>query len=364
MTLGPFPNEDNRGIEKEFIPTAVLSMEPVENIYGDRTTWNVMRQIFVRTNLNDYYGHFGENPPGNPERVCAYAVTTLIAPEEENGYLEIAGTDVVRIWLNGIPITTGPLKLSEKPQRRRIELRRGDNPLLVQSCEEIGSWYFDVRVTDDDGNDLESVRSAGRLPRKQPPPPPQAADDVSEASLQLVEGFFEVLAFQHSQENYGDYRGGTMSWWAYSDDSDPNIIWQTAAAAAQRRSAVAFTASMGGGPSTGELSVNGERVLSFDISQTLGDRVWKEGEWELRYVYRSPAAGNSGYFLLLAPGSAVGAGESLELRVTIGPSDQKTWFMIKDYNDTASYEHLSGDAILAGKASDWETLDEDPTETP
>ena len=59
-----------------------------------------------------------------------------------------------------------------------------------------------------------------------------------------------------------------------------------------------------------------------------------------------PAAGNSGYFVLLAPESAVEPGESLELRVTIGPSKDKTWFMVKDYADTIQYEQLSGKAIL------------------
>jgi hypothetical protein len=126
---------------------------------------------------------------------------------------------------------------------------------------------------------------------------------------------------------------------------------------------VAFTASMGGGSAPAQLSVNGEHVLDFEISQGLPDTVWKNGDWELRYVYKAPAAGNSGYFVLLVPESAVEPGEPLELRVTIGPSKDKTWFMIKDYADTIRYEQLSGKAILEGGLSDWVTIGE-PIETP
>ncbi len=364
MTLGPFPNEKNQGIFKDFISPTDLSMKRVKNVYGTKTKWNPIRQIFVRTNLNDYYGHFGKPPPGNPERVCAYAVTTVVSPDETQAYLEISGTDVVRVWLNGAEITSGPLNLSPKAKRREIHLSKGDNPLLVQSCEEIGSWFFEARITDEDGADLGNIRSAARLGRHQPPVPPPGASEPEEGSLQLVEGFFEILGFQHSQADYPDYRGSTMSWWAYSDDADPTVSWQSAAVPSQHRTAIVFTASIGGGGSIGTLAVDGVDVLDFPVRQDSPAKTWTKGEWELRFSPRSQAGGNSGYFVLLAPESALHAGRSLELRVTLGPSNKKTWFMIKDYADTITHERLISRAILGAGGSDWATVDPDSPTAP
>ncbi len=368
MTLGPFSNEDQKGVLRDFIPTGELSMKTVENMYGDRVAWRPIAQPFVRTNFNDFYAHVGNPPPGNPEWVCAYAVTTLRSSRDDKAFLEISGSDTVRIWLNGELLTPGPMVLTDTPSRRPIEIRRGDNPLLVQTCEDIGGWFFESRIVDASGKDVDWLQARAALPRPTPAPVVAPAEstvpDADADRLQLVPGFAEVLAYQHTQGDYGDYRGGTMSWWAYSDDTNPTVIWETAAPAAKRPTAFAFTASMGGGTAPGELYVDGALVLKFDISQELADRTWKEGDWELRWVRRTPVAGNSGYFVLLAPRAAIEAGRPLELQVAIGRSPEKTWFMVKNYRDTIEHEHLTSEAVAAGAATDWQQVPSEATQQP
>ncbi len=164
LTLGPFDNKDNSGIEKSFIDVNRLSMEPIVNVDGESVTWRQIRAPFIRTNLNGAYGRTEKIAHRNPEWMCAYALTTIVSDRALDANLEINGTDRVRIWLNGEELTSEPLGLRDEPKRLALAIRAGDNPLLILSCEDIGRWHFETRITDDEGKDVASVEVAARLP--------------------------------------------------------------------------------------------------------------------------------------------------------------------------------------------------------
>ena len=165
LTLGPFDNSDLKGIEKDFIPVEALSTDRIVNSDGEKVTWREIRQIFVRTNLNDFYAWTSDKKRRKPERICAYAMTTLTTNRTRDTFLEIDGSDIVRIWLNNEEITDKPLPLKPEPQRLEIKVRKGDNPLVIFSCEDIGSWLFQARIVDKDGNDVEDIETSARLPQ-------------------------------------------------------------------------------------------------------------------------------------------------------------------------------------------------------
>jgi hypothetical protein len=115
--------------------------------------WAPLYQQFVHVDLNRAYANADPRLPGNPEHVCAYAATTIVSPTARSAVLELSGSlnDTLRAWLNGKLLTPFPLTSAGEPKYRSIELRAGENGLLVQSCEDIGDWQFDARITDAEG---------------------------------------------------------------------------------------------------------------------------------------------------------------------------------------------------------------------
>ena len=80
----------------------------------------------------------------------------------------MSGTDDrLRGWLDKKELTGEPLLLDEQPQRRPIELAAGWNELILKSCERIGYWWLQARLTDRDGRDLTGVDWRGPEPHWQ-----------------------------------------------------------------------------------------------------------------------------------------------------------------------------------------------------
>src|SRR6185369_3075359 len=107
-------------------------------------------------------------------------------------------------------------------------------------------------------------------------------------------------------------------------------------------------AELSAGPKA-RLFFNGNPVITFDTGQTR-DRVWKQGEIELRYEARRsewPYAaahrqfflnGDSGIYRLSVPASAVTAGEAATIEVELlpFPAWPNGWFMVKQRTDALS----------------------------
>jgi sialidase-1 len=191
------------------------------------------------------------------------------------------------------------------------------------------------------------------------------------ADTQWVEGFDKV-SFHHNANGAKptlDFRGPargymTAGWWAPGQMENNSVSWQTAPVPAKARTTFAFIgatsvlpAEFAVGP-TARLFVNGEEALQFTIGVNR-DRVWKNGDFELKYVAKRveyphfgshrqfDLHGNSGVFQLTVPASAVEAGKPAELKVEILPFDRWTggWFMVKERRDALqeSMETLAGE---------------------
>jgi len=133
---------------------------------------------------------------------------------------------------------------------------QGDNGLLVQSCEDIGSWSFNARLLDANGQDMEDVVSVAAVPVDAMRPPAQAADGV-----QLVEGY-AGNAQGMLEQAYPDYRGGTVSWRARVENHS-TVSWRTAPPATAGPAVFAFTASTSDEEGDFALAIDGRPTLTF-----------------------------------------------------------------------------------------------------
>lgn len=154
--LGLFDNRNDAGARRDDIEVGDIQQR-YPGKFGE-ATWKYFRLARGRVDLNMLYRLADRDNPGNPEWVCAYLAAFVEAPAATPAYLELNGTDDrLRVWLDNKELTGEPVLLDEQPQRRPIVLEAGWNELVLKSCERIGYWWLQARLTDRDGRDLKGV---------------------------------------------------------------------------------------------------------------------------------------------------------------------------------------------------------------
>jgi len=345
--LGLFPNDDLRGGTRDFIDPTDLTPTKYKGAFGE-IGWQPLWQQFVQVDLNRFYSSADPRTPGNPEHVCAYAATTVHSPEARHVMLELSGSlnDTLRVWLNGRSLTPFPLMMGVEPKYRPVDLREGDNGLLVQSCEDIGDWQFAVRITDADGHDLSDISTTPQLPVEAMRPVAEPQDAVP-----VVEGFTGIIA-GGEEPNYPDHRGGGQSWRARVSEHT-SVSWRTAPPAAAMPTIFAFTGSTSDEIGDFKLYVDGQYALTFQSERDRELHSWSENGYSLVFVSRGSAAGNTGFYLLSVPAERIVADRPLELRVEGAAGDPAAWFMIKNYRDTLAFERLTPALVVEATRGSW-----------
>jgi 4-amino-4-deoxy-L-arabinose transferase-like glycosyltransferase len=350
LTLGLFDNENGTKVQRDEIQPSEVSKSRFRGKFGD-IYWRKLRTTYLRVDLNRFYASADPLHPGNPEFVCAYNYTVVHSPVARRVFLEMMGSDDwLRIWLNGRVLTPQPLMPSEQPTRRPVDLLAGDNALMVKSCETVGDWYFIARLTDENGADLPDLESRADFPPAAPLP---AVAPPAVGEVQVVEGYDAIVHASRTDQNYPDYRGESRSWREDLHDERGEVVWRSAPCPQKKPTVLVFTASMGEEVGSADLYVNGQYVFSFDTDAEPGTRVVERGGYRWVFVPKSRAGGNSGVVFLTVPAAAVTPGQPIELRVKHAAGDPNAWFAVKDYRDTAAFEHVTPGVAVAVGHGEW-----------
>lgn len=85
--------------------------------------------------------------------VMAYAYTCLVSPEEGEYCLDVRHDDMIRLWLNGVPVITSLRSIPSDSTRKlvKVKFKKGDNNILVKICQKKNYWEFGLRVLTLDG---------------------------------------------------------------------------------------------------------------------------------------------------------------------------------------------------------------------
>jgi 4-amino-4-deoxy-L-arabinose transferase-like glycosyltransferase len=350
LVLGLFPNEGREGVKHDFIDVRNLRKDRYEGAFGD-VFWRPINPQFVRVDLNRFFYSADPRHPGNPELVCAYAAMTVTSPEERAAFVEITGSDdMIQVWLNGRTLTPFAFMLSDTAKRRPVNLRRGDNVLVVKSCENVGGWHFTMRVTDEAGIDLTDLQMKAEIPTG---PVPQPASPPRE--LQLVEGFASIKQFREHAPEHPSYRGPNESWFAQVHHQPGEIVWETAPCAERKPTVFVFTTSTSDERGEAELYVNGNYALTFEMSGDRDVRSWQRGPYHMTFVSKQSIAGNSGIALLGVPADVIEPGKPAELRVIPARGRNEAWFMVKGYRDTIAHEKITEERAAETIRGAWTT---------
>ena len=347
MMLGLFDNEDGKGDRRDPVDPTDLTPRTYKGAFGE-VQWQPAPALPVFVDFNRAFAGADPGRPGNPERVCAYAATTLRVPSARAAVLELSGSlnDTLRVWLNGRPLTPFPLTMGREPKQRDVQLRQGDNGLLVQSCEDVGTWSFSARIIGADGRDMEDVVAVATLPIEAMRPQPEPADAV-----QLIEGFGGNGSGQ-AEQSYPDYRGGSPSWRARVENHSA-VSWNTAPPAVAGPAVFAFTGSTSDEEGDFTLSIDGRPALTFRSHRDREMHSWSGDGVTLVYVPKGSAAGSTGFYLLSVPAERITPGVPLALTVTGAGGDPAAWFMIKSYRDTLAVEKVTPAMAVEATRGAW-----------
>jgi len=332
-TLGPFPSPGGNGLKQDPVDPSAIARKRYPTQDGP-AYWRPFTPTFVRGDLNFLYRRPNGEPP---EEVCGYLLAVARAPEAQNGFLELSGSPTpTKAWWNGAAVAPAPEALPAVPDGIPVRIQQGDNALLVRACKGTGGpWFLLARVVSADRNDVPGLAYRAEIPEGPPPPPvPETAE------RQVIEGFDRILAYRH-EGGYADYRGGATSWWAYRDDDNPEVRWLTGPVGRRLTTTAVFTGSLSDETAPAELWVNGEFALTFQTGAALREKTWQRGGYRLTFRSKQLISGNSGIFFLTVPPQAAAPGTSLELRVVPLGDAGKPWFMLKNFRDTAAFEHVT-----------------------
>lgn len=361
LVLGLFDNADQEGRKRDFLNPSKLDLnERHKGKYGE-IEWKSMRNQFTKIDFNSYFRRQATDTEGNPEHACAYVLAYVHSPVEREAVLEARGSnDHYSLWLNKRGLVEDVyLDGGNRVVRTPIWLNEGPNEILIKSCEDIGDWFLLIRLTDRDGGDLTdttvsmtppaSGMKKGRIIREVcPRAPRKAAARVKRRAgrVQLVDGFIDVVEASNSSESYVDHRENARSWWEYFRPVPEVVRWRTSPCPKKMDTVFVFTAQTGENPGKAHLLVDGKAVLDFETGHDRDGR-WGGGGYVLAKRARGFHAGNCGVYLLFVPASEITPGRPCELEVTHyeGAPAPTTWFMIKDYTDTISYEGIDDDTL-------------------
>src|SRR5439155_25247816 len=95
------------------------------------------------------------------EDSVAYAVTTVVAPEELKGIkMKTGSDDQAKVYLNGKEVFKfTEARAADKDQdTTEVTLQKGENVLVVKVVNEKVDWSFCIRFTDKDDKPLTSLK--------------------------------------------------------------------------------------------------------------------------------------------------------------------------------------------------------------
>ena len=105
-------------------------------------------------------------PPSMHEDTAAYAVRTIRSDKPRKLTLRTGSDDAIRVWLNGkIVLSALALRPAGVDQdKAQIELRAGENVLVVECCQAGGGWGFYLRLVDEKGRAVVVDDQGGLAP--------------------------------------------------------------------------------------------------------------------------------------------------------------------------------------------------------
>ncbi len=180
--VGGFENEAKSGCDTDFGPESSLQLNSAYPAQAGDVGW-----VRVQTAApNGYVNLAGAVRPSN--EVVVYALAILKSDVEARTDLWLGTSGAFRLFVNGVKALDSKRYNQPRPDQSRVsvQLRRGQNRILLKLCQASGPLGFFLRT---EGARLVSELPPSLAPLERGPPPtpqvkPTAADDLAAAARQ------------------------------------------------------------------------------------------------------------------------------------------------------------------------------------
>lgn len=148
MVIGPFDNDSGKGFYEEYPPEK-------ESDFSKKYKGKVVNVGWRKIYSREKTGNIPLSSllsPGNDS--LAYLTTTVFSPADKEVYLHFSSDDSLKVWINGTNIFSDENIEYHGNDNVVIKTRlfKGDNSILLKSCQKSGPWSVSARITDISGN--------------------------------------------------------------------------------------------------------------------------------------------------------------------------------------------------------------------
>ena len=149
-----------------------------------------------KNNINELINHIGLSSDTNIDNHSSYALTTLEAQREQYSVtMRVGSDDAIKVWLNGEVVHKNAINrgASDFQDTFQVNLKKGDNLLLVKVSEWIGDWSMFVGIDAEINADY-----------KRPPDTIASVDINKDGVLNVLDLILIALNFEKTGENVAD----------------------------------------------------------------------------------------------------------------------------------------------------------------
>ncbi len=151
--IGPFGGKNSDTFNKVFPPEYELNFNAAYPGSVDDVRW--------RTATVDEKGYLDFLKFFSPsDWVCAYAYCKIISPKATAAQLRLGTNDTVTLWLNGQKLLSKNIERSAAPDSDilHVNLKKGENTILIKVCNTEFNWGLYVRITDNSGQPIKNLK--------------------------------------------------------------------------------------------------------------------------------------------------------------------------------------------------------------
>ncbi|MBC7319475.1 DUF3857 domain-containing protein [bacterium] len=153
LIIGPFDNVGGSGFYKVFPPEEEIDLSKVyTGKNGMEVKWFPSKTTFGIMKLG--------NLLYPSDAVTAYALTFVYSDSEQEVFIRSGSTGALTIWLNDTKVLSQDIyrNIYIDQDIVKVKLNKGWNKLLLKVCEDNGLWQFILRITDENGNSIPSLK--------------------------------------------------------------------------------------------------------------------------------------------------------------------------------------------------------------
>ncbi|MBC8472792.1 MAG: hypothetical protein H8D56_25300 [Planctomycetes bacterium] len=151
--IGPFGSKNSDTFNRAFPPEENLDFNAAYPGSADDVRWQI-----ASVDNKGYLDFLKIFSPS--DWVCAYAYCKLISPKAGPAQLRLGTNDTVTLWLNGQKLLSKNIERSAAPDSDilPVNLRKGENTILIKVCNTEFNWGLYLRITDNSGQPIKNLK--------------------------------------------------------------------------------------------------------------------------------------------------------------------------------------------------------------